>query len=546
MLETLLRIIDALGWTLLHSLWQGALIAAVLWIVLAMLRDATASARYALTGSAFALMAIAPFATFLVVYESPVTVTMTMSAISLSTVPTVVTVAGGYALLEEWLPLMVLIWTIGVVLRGARVAAAWHRASNYLATGASAPDADLLRRFQRLVLELSPRLSPILLITDRVSVPSVVGWLKPVVLLPTSVLSGLSPIQLELILAHELAHIRRHDYIINLLQILLETLLYFHPAVHWMSRRMRDLREECCDEIVVASRGQRVIYARALAELESLRQRDSVVCMAATGGHLFDRITRIALPKRHRGHAPWATGLIISATAAILVTTGGHLLDQRRVADDGMGPTVARVSDYFAPAPRPEQITRERIAPLTLPTVAPAPTTSAGPVVITPRRAIESAPLALDLAAMQAEVSALAPAPLADAAPVLTGGVALATPAPVFPQSLQAQGRSAAIDFEFTVLGDGRITDLSYPDADPEDQRFRDAVTEAVADWRFEPFLLDGRPIAQRVRHTIEFSVEQTAASNVACGRITGSRLCRAPHTRTADYGVSVVFRGSR
>ena len=100
-----------------------------------------------------------------------------------------------------------------------------------------------------------------------VDVPTVIGFVKPVILLPASVLGGLTPQQLEAILAHELAHIRRHDYIVNLLQSLLETLLFYHPAVWWLSRRIRIEREHCCDDLAVSLCGDPLVYARALADL---------------------------------------------------------------------------------------------------------------------------------------------------------------------------------------------------------------------------------------------------------------------------------------
>src|SRR6185295_14003751 len=104
-----------------------------------------------------------------------------------------------------------------------------------------------------------------------VAVPTLIGWLKPVVLLPASALSGLSPEQLQAILAHELAHVRRHDYLVNLLQSMVETLLFYHPAAWWVSARVRAEREHCCDDLAVDVCGDRDSYATALAELESRR-----------------------------------------------------------------------------------------------------------------------------------------------------------------------------------------------------------------------------------------------------------------------------------
>src|SRR5207244_12070360 len=107
--------------------------------------------------------------------------------------------------------------------------------------------------------------------TDLVDVPTVLGWLRPVILLPMAALANLTPKQIEAILAHELAHIRRHDYAVNMLQAVAETLLFYHPAVWWISSRVRAEREHCCDELAVSVTGDRLSYASALANLEALR-----------------------------------------------------------------------------------------------------------------------------------------------------------------------------------------------------------------------------------------------------------------------------------
>ena len=114
-----------------------------------------------------------------------------------------------------------------------------------------------------------------------VDVPVVIGWLRPVILLPVAALAGLTPAQVEAILAHELAHIRRHDSCVNVLQTIAETLLFYHPAVWWVSHRIRAEREHCCDDIAVAVCGDPVAYAQALAELESWRVTQSA---AGDGG----------------------------------------------------------------------------------------------------------------------------------------------------------------------------------------------------------------------------------------------------------------------
>jgi protein involved in polysaccharide export with SLBB domain len=126
-----------------------------------------------------------------------------------------------------------------------------------------------------------------------VQVPAVVGALRPVLLFPATALTGLTPGQLRALLAHELAHVRRHDYAANLLQTMLQTLLFYHPAVWWASARMREEREYCCDDVAAAASGDRVTYARALAAMEELRALPVRLALAARGGSLLRRVQRL-------------------------------------------------------------------------------------------------------------------------------------------------------------------------------------------------------------------------------------------------------------
>ena len=134
-----------------------------------------------------------------------------------------------------------------------------------------------------------------LLVSPLLQAPAVVGWLRPVVLAPVGALAGLPPEQIEALLLHELAHIRRHDYLVNIAQSAIEALLFYHPAVWWVSGHIRAERELCCDDMAVSATGDPVTFARALAELklESARTSHLSPDMAATGGSLSHRIARL-------------------------------------------------------------------------------------------------------------------------------------------------------------------------------------------------------------------------------------------------------------
>ncbi|HET6963100.1 MAG TPA: M56 family metallopeptidase, partial [Terriglobia bacterium] len=171
-------------------------------------------------------------------------------------------------------------------------------------------------RLLQLCQQLQVKQTVLLLKSACVEVPTVIGWLRPVILLPASALTGLATQQLEAILAHELAHIRRYDYLVNLLQTAVETLLFYHPAVWWVSRQVHLEREHCCDDLAVAVQGDALAYARALAELETRRIDGPQLALAANGGSLLARIERLLGGSQPTSAqpSPWLTGVMVVAS----------------------------------------------------------------------------------------------------------------------------------------------------------------------------------------------------------------------------------------
>ena len=199
-----------------------------------------------------------------------------------------------------------------------------------------------------------------------VSVPTLVGWVQPVVLLPAAALSGLSPQQLEAILAHELAHIRRHDYLVNLLQSVVETLLFYHPAVWWVSAEVRAEREHCCDDLAVAVCGDRLVYVSALAELTSIERR--AFALAATDGSLVGaRAAHSRPPVERRRELPPSWGIL-----ALLVLIGGGAGTYRDdAADASRGRTQVLAAAASTAAPPSRRVRRPTSQ--AVPAVRPAP-----------------------------------------------------------------------------------------------------------------------------------------------------------------------------
>jgi beta-lactamase regulating signal transducer with metallopeptidase domain len=316
---------------------------------------------------------------------------------------------------ERLVPPVMLVWLVGIAFLSLRLLSGWLWVQR-LRTHGVAPASDHCRQLAR---RLSRRLhigrAITLLESTLVDVPTVIGFLKPVVLLPASALGGLTPQQLEAILAHELAHIRRHDYLVNLLQTLVETVLFYHPAVWWVSRRIRIERENCCDDLAVSLCGDRIAYAAALADLEALRSEpapDHHIAMAATGGSLLLRVRRLlGAPASHTGRGPaWLAGSV----ATLLI--GG----------------IALGADGLRQNPGPTPATRLEAIPFqAVPPSPPAPSARPAP----------PAPAATAVSPIAAPVPSAPPAP--PAPPARVAELAIAVPAP--PAPVQAVAMAAPV-----------------------------------------------------------------------------------------------------
>jgi len=297
--------VERLAWTLIHFLWQGLSIA-VLYAAArrGVARMSTPNVRYLLACAALAAMMTAPLVTWGLMRPSdasPDTAYRVRSApssastagIATTTLPASVRATVSGVQQAQFLVWVVIVWLAGAVVFWVRLAGGWVAAARMRSMLVrSAPP-----EWQAILRELGARIGlsrPVrLLVSALVQVPTVVGWLRPVVLVPVGALSGLPAEHLEALLLHELAHIRRHDYLFNILQSVAEALLFYHPAVWWVSAHIRAERELCCDDVAVAVSGDALTYARALAQLESYRPAHLRAVVAANGGFLADRIARL-------------------------------------------------------------------------------------------------------------------------------------------------------------------------------------------------------------------------------------------------------------
>jgi beta-lactamase regulating signal transducer with metallopeptidase domain len=316
----------ALGWALLHFLWQGAALAALAAAALALCRRT--GVRYLAALATLALMLLAPIATFFLYLQQHSAETLvslpTSPAVrpilhpTAKTAPAVSSRFSHAASSLDAIPWLVEAWLLGVALLSLRSAGGFFWLERERRRQSSVVSPQVLE----ICYTLQDRLG-----IDRaiqyceckwLQAPAVIGWFRPIVFLPVSALTGLSEDQLHAVIAHELAHIRRFDPFVNVFQIFVETLLFYHPAVWWLNKRIRAEREHCCDETAVTVCGDPVQYARALTLMEEWRSAPAFA-MAANRGPLTERIIRV-LGRKTIGagmRGVGLTGSLLCLTAAL-------------------------------------------------------------------------------------------------------------------------------------------------------------------------------------------------------------------------------------
>ncbi|HWX18452.1 MAG TPA: M56 family metallopeptidase [Candidatus Binatia bacterium] len=331
------------GWALLHSLWQGALVAALFGLLRLALRRRSANTRYGLAFGMLAIVAAAPLVTLLdsggriSPPSPPAGIGNRLDVGALADSAAQVSVPAGNRWLLNWqstelldriLPWLVGAWALGVLVFAGRWLQGYGWVRRVKRVHIEPVEAEWLERLEDLKCRMNVWRPVRLLKSALVEVPMVVGWLRPVILLPVSALAGLTPAQLEAILAHELAHIRRHDHLVNAFQNVVETLMFYHPVVWWISRCIREEREQCCDEVVVRVCEDRLVYARALVTLEELRGTHTQMAFAASGGSLLRRIRRLlgTLPEERPASARELGGLALMGLGCALVIAGVCLM----------------------------------------------------------------------------------------------------------------------------------------------------------------------------------------------------------------------------
>ena len=294
-------LIEAIGWTVLHSLWQGTLIALLVGSLAAFIKRGSALVRYWTALAGLLATLVWALITFMNYYNVP-SQEPTEVVIVFETVPSPEPVASagqywdfGLPYFQDHLPLIVICWLLGMsvfALRflGGLAYVQYLRRQQQPVIGSSTLSL-LANLQQKMNLKTNVQIGT----SPKISVPMVMGLVKPLILLPAGTILALTPMQLEAIMAHELAHIKRRDYLANLLQSTMEVLFYYHPAVWWLSGQVRREREHCCDDMAVAVCGDDLAYAKALLSLQAYAKGAPQFALAFSNqkDHLLLRVKRV-------------------------------------------------------------------------------------------------------------------------------------------------------------------------------------------------------------------------------------------------------------
>ncbi|MDW3645512.1 MAG: M56 family metallopeptidase [Bacteroidia bacterium] len=370
---------QAFGWTLFHSLWQGFIWVLALSLILRYVSRQKAQLRYfASLLCLFGLFA-GSFGTFLYEYRLISTSTFSLSlgadAHIIVNQPGQFTAAENSGFLQQisinveswgrYLPYVSMIWMLGVLFFSVRWIGSWVYLQDIRRNSHEAK-----YKWQSWVDEIAHEMGIRKYVTlkesSQIQSPMVIGHLKPIILLPLGMLTNLSTTQLEAIFAHELAHIRRYDFLINMIQSFMEIIFFYHPAQWWISNQIRDEREHCCDDAAVEICGDPLAYAKALADLEEIRMVQLQLAPALSGRkpHLLNRIKRLMAPDMYESPKEtrvYLMSLLILGLGFSFIINPGYAKNKVEKLMDGLVMELAEEPENEIPVLAPLALKTEKL-----------------------------------------------------------------------------------------------------------------------------------------------------------------------------------------
>jgi len=565
-LSLLLDGVRIIGWVLLHFLWQAALVGAVYAGIRSLLPRG--EWRYRCGMGALIMFAVCPVLTGWWLLDTTAVTGQAVLDVAPVTVPALAAAAADgniswAAALNTMLPWLVLAWFAGVLLLSLRAWQQWRRLKILVRLAERVPPWQAT--LNRLAASFGLRRGISVLRSRLVDTPVLVGWLRPVILLPLAVACEFPVAQVELILAHELAHLKRWDPVANLFQVVLETLHFYHPVVHWVSRDVRNEREICSDRLALSvTGGSRQEFAATLAQLGELREHPGSLLLAANGGVLLDRVQYMVFPEARavRKRAPARLLAVIMGTALIAITLRlewNQAREQEALASVSsavpsmVAPIAIAMKSSWVPA---LDVTAARFlprfAPLHASLVTPKRDDAAAraidvplppaPIATIPLKALPVQPVVLPKAMADvpkvASMASVGPAPTVVSAAGLTP---IRVRQPVYPEMALMRGVEGQVVVEFGLAADGTLRDVQVVKSEPVGV-FDQAAIHAMQGWKYPAPTAAG--MQRRYRQGMMFVVNAAVARNHAssgthsgeeiraradCQILTGTHICRWP-----------------
>lgn len=560
-LPLLLASTRVIGWALVHFLWQAGLVGLIYRLIREVLPRG--EVRYRAGMTALIVLAVCPLLTVWRLVQSAAPAIKAMPDLAVSALAG----AGGASEitwnsgLDSFLPWMVLAWSCGVLLLSLRAWKQWR------ALKALVRAAETLPRWQGAVDTMAKRFGlrrrVTVLCSEAVVTPALLGWLRPVILLPVAVAFNFPAAQIELIFAHELAHLRRWDPLANLFQLVLETLHFYHPAVYWISSDVRNEREICCDAMALTiNGGSRREFVAALAELGDLSEpHGGSLMLAASGGVLLDRVQQMIDPHSQPRVARSAfsgrfVAMLLGAMliAVTLKLEGNQIQFQRNLTESFRALRIAMAPQWI---PRLQSSKSARWADLVPTRVEVAHPLAMSPMVDAEREGSVLPIIAgRNLMSLKLSPGSLAIHDLVRSVNQLNVHLGVSDQAvaansrrapepvlirqPVYPQEAMTRGIEGSVTIEFNVVADGSVRDMHVVSAAPMGV-FDQAALQALRGWKYAKALEASSP--RRYRQTLAFSLDRAHSKRIAsafsssdqiqaqldCHVSTGTHICRLP-----------------
>ncbi len=483
-MNALPNLMSAIGWTLVHFVWQGALAGCATALGLTALRNARPQLRYLAACCGLLACLVWPAAELCARLASP---DAANSAANFTSVPGLAAAQAAapdlLAWLQDHMSLLVGAWASCSLALALRMVAGlvWLGRAGQLMPVAPHWQACIDRLAARAGVTRAVRLRVI----DSLASPVTAGWWRPVVFVPAALVSGMPADLLEALLAHEIAHVKRHDYLVNLVQNVVESLLFYHPAVWWISGRIRDEREQIADDLASAQLGEPRRLARALSELEKLQFAAPRLAQAANGGDLLVRIRRLVRPDTQA--LSWKAALPVLGLALACLAACSDM--RSNVASE---PAAAPAPATVVPA---ATVGVPREEPDPVPAISPA--NPRQPVATAPAQAqrSERATVRVSEQLAQQKDEAPPPPPVPAKGDTTRAVVSFAScERPHYPAADLEAGHEGTVTLSFLVDTEGKVgqsrvlRSSGYRDMD-------EAARAAIERCQFKPATANGKPV---------------------------------------------------